>query len=113
MANLLTAVPSQPPPRPAGAANRLVWFADLFMIALVSRPSTGTLRTTWVTPATLALAAASVLAALLVLIALVAGAGSWPALLVVIGTPLSVAFGFGAGAVVAVGVDQRRQRRRN
>jgi hypothetical protein len=108
MSNRLTAVPSLPPPPLAGTALRVVRLADAFMVAMISRPASGSLRWTWVTPATLLLAAASVVAALIVLAALLAGIGQWPGALVFIGTIVCVAFGTGAASVVAVGIEQRR-----
>ena len=110
MANLLTAVPVQPPPPPRTAAKRLVPVADLFMAALLSRPATGSLATTWVTSATLLLAAAC-LAGMAALIAVLgANAGHWSGLVTVLGMIACVAFGAGAISVLIVGVDQRRSR---
>src|SRR5437867_4686611 len=61
--NRLTAVPSGPAPELGGVARRVRPVADAFMVAMISRPPSGTLATTWVTPATLGLAAGSVVAA--------------------------------------------------
>jgi hypothetical protein len=58
MPNRATRVPEgSPPPLPAGPhIAAVVAIADAFMIAMVSRPVTGSLRNTWVTPATFWLA---------------------------------------------------------
>ncbi|HYL70236.1 MAG TPA: hypothetical protein VEY89_02920, partial [Candidatus Dormibacteraeota bacterium] len=76
----------------------------LFMILMLSRPSSGSLRQTWVTPATLGLAVAIVLVCLLA-----------AALLFAVGTAASIAAGvavllvaFGPASVAAVGCAQRR-----
>lgn len=111
MANLLTAVPGYTPPPPTGTARRLLPLADIFVGALVSRPRSGTLANTWVTPATMLLAAASVLAALVVMAGLLSGLGQWPGLLIGLGLLPCGGFGTGAFAVLAVGVDQRRRHR--
>jgi hypothetical protein len=107
VANVFTAVPGHRPPPPTGAAKLVLPIADLFVKSLVSEPATGTLATAWVTPATLALSAAAVIAALVVLTALVIG--HWPALIVVLGALLCLGFAGGAGSVVAVGTGQRRR----
>ena len=109
MANVFTAVPGHRPPPPVGAAKRLLPIADIFVRSLVSRPATGTLATTWVTPATLGLSAAGVVASLLVVAALVVG--QWPGPLVVVVSVLALCFGLGAGSAVVVGVGQRRRTR--
>jgi hypothetical protein len=68
MANRLTQIPARPVPQLPGAVRVLIPLADLFMIAMVSRPSTGSLRNTWVTPATRWL---TIVAALLALVAVI------------------------------------------
>ena len=81
--------------------------ADLFMLAMVSRPSTGSLRNTWVTPATLLLscmAAAGALAVLAVCAAALIGGGGW----VLVGwMALCLALAAGAASVGLVGLAQR------
>jgi hypothetical protein len=52
MPNGLTRVPESPPP-PLDDFTRIVRVADLAMKLFYSTPKSGTLRTTWVTPATL------------------------------------------------------------
>lgn len=111
MANVFTEVPPQPPPPLRGAAKQLLPFADLFMRSLWSRPATGSLAKTWVTPATLLLAMASCAGVVFVLIALVAGAVQWPSGISAIVAAGCTAFGVGAASVVVVGLDQRRKSR--
>jgi hypothetical protein len=57
-------------PRLPGPVQLLFPVADAFMIAMVSRPATGSLRTTWVTPATRWLSAAAALIALVAVVTL-------------------------------------------
>jgi hypothetical protein len=52
MPNGLTRVPESPPP-PLDSLTWIVRVADLAMRLFYSTPRSGTLRTTWVTPATL------------------------------------------------------------
>lgn len=111
MANLLTAVPADPPPAPRGAARRLLPVADLFMVVLLSRPPAGTLAATWVTRATLLLAAGCVVAPIVLVSALVAGLGRWPAALVALAVAGSAALAAGAVSVLTVGLDQRSHQR--
>jgi hypothetical protein len=86
--------------------------ADLFMLAMVSRPATGSLRTTWVTPATfqlgLAVGVASLALAFFALFRGLGGAG----LLVSAGGVLLLVLGIGAGSVAIVGAAQRRALKR-
>lgn len=97
------------PDLPAGARLALQ-AADLFMVLMVSRPATGSLRSTWVTPATLQLTIAVALVGLPL--------GAWLALSRVAGGPvLSVLLGIvvillaaGALSVAIVGIAQRLSR---
>lgn len=71
MSNRLTRVPELPPP----SLNNFTWIvrvADFAMKSLLSTPESGTLRTTWVTPATLGISYLAVMgcAAVIVLGAL-------------------------------------------
>ena len=109
MANVFTAVPPQAPPPLSGPARAVLPLADLFMIAMWSRPATGSLDKTWVTPATLALAAGCVAGVVVVLVALVAGAVHWPSAIGAIVAVGCTALGVGAASVLTVGVDQRRR----
>ena len=108
MAGILTSVPAEPPPRPRGAARRLVPIADLFMVVMLSRPPSGSLATTWVTRATTLLASLCLAAAAGLVAVLLAGVTHWPSALVAVALAGSIAFGAGAAAVIAVGAGQRR-----
>jgi ABC-type glucose/galactose transport system permease subunit len=80
------------------------------MWAMLSRPSSGSLRVTWVTPATLVLGAAAAAGAIAVCVicaVALAGGGGWPA---VVGVVVGCAIGAGAAAVGLVGLAQRRGR---
>lgn len=104
MPNRLTRVPLRPAPPLPPAVGLLLPLADAFMIAMLSRPASGSLRATWVTPATYWL---SVLTA----IGAVAGALSvrpGPAWLAALVVALFAAVAAGAGSVALVGLAQRR-----
>ena len=110
MANRLTTTPGRPVPALGRLATLLLPFADAFLFVTWSRPQSGSLRSTWLTPATIALAVAVcpllVTAAVLLLRVHPAGAG-------VVQLTASVLCGLGAlgaAAVAIVGFDQRRDR---
>jgi hypothetical protein len=110
MPNRWTRVPAGPPPAPPRWAAALLPLADLFMWAMVSRPQSGSLRATWVTPATfflsgLAAAAAAILLA--VCAAASARGGGWAPLA---GIAVCAALAAGSAAVGLVGLAQRRHR---
>ena len=94
------------PPLPRWASP-LVVVADGFMIAMASRPATGSLRRTWVTPATrrmaLALAMIGALVVALTILGVVAVRGpAWA------GVALVAVLAAGALAVAVVGAMQQR-----
>jgi len=103
MPNVFTRVPDRPVPPLPGWAAALLPVADLFMVLMVSRPPTGTLRTTWVTPGTLQLTT------VLALVGLVVGGLLLPrfGLSALLGV-LLIAFALGCGSVALVGLAQRR-----
>ncbi|HXA28722.1 MAG TPA: hypothetical protein VN193_08235 [Candidatus Angelobacter sp.] len=105
MPNRFTAVPSRPvPPLPA-AGRALLPLADGFMLVMLSRPQSGSLRDTWVTPATLWMCAAlAVVGAAAGALALTAG-GTTPWLIAGI---VAIALAAGGAAVATVGAMQRR-----
>jgi hypothetical protein len=82
--------------------------ADMFMALMLSRPGGLSLRTSWVTPATLWLASLFAPAALIVAVLLLIG-GGWLSL---VASVVLVAIAVGSAAVVAVGTAQRRTPRR-
>lgn len=107
MPNRWTRVPSRPVPALPPAARALIPVADLFMLAMVSRPASGSLRNTWVTAGTLEL---SLVVAILSLptgfFLALTGLASRNALL--LGLALAVVLlAAGAGAVAVVGITQR------
>jgi hypothetical protein len=113
MTNRLTRVPHGPVPALPAPVRLILPLADLFMLAMLSRPSTGSLRNTWVTPATLymciAVALAAVpLGALLILSGVAGGARTVLALGIVV-----LLFAAGAGSVAIVGASQRVSRPRS
>ena len=109
MPNRLTRVPPEPVPDLPGWCAPVVRVADLFMVLLLSRPATGSLRNTWVTPATLGLGLATGLGSILCL-ALVSGSlsGGWR-VAAVVGLAL---FAVGSLCVATVGLVQRFAERR-
>jgi hypothetical protein len=104
MPNRFTAVPARPVPELRPRLGPVVSIADAFMAATYSRPNGLSLRTSWVTPAPLYLAASSAFAALILAVLLVAHGGV-PS---VIGAVVLVLGAVGSAAVVLVGAAQRR-----
>jgi hypothetical protein len=78
--------------------------ADLFMILLLSRPATGSLRNTWVTPATLVLSLATGTASIVCLVPAAAGLGGPLRVVAMLALAL---FAVGSLCVAVVGVAQR------
>ena len=107
MPNRLTRVPDRPvPPLPA-AGRALLPLADLMMVVMLSRPASGSLRTTWVTPATVWLAVpTAVLGAAASLIVIAGGGGS--GLLALAGGLLLLGLAAGSAAIVVVSLLQHR-----
>jgi len=102
-----TRVPKDAPPLDAWQL-RLLPVADRFMALMWSRPGGLSLRTTWVTPATIGLGLA-VVAALgfpgLGVLAYGIGSGQ---LLLALGGLIAAALGAGGGTVALYGIRQRR-----
>lgn len=102
-----TRVPKDVPPIDAWQL-RLLPLADRFMALMWSRPGGLSLRTTWVTPATLWLAVAVVLVAGLPgLAAIVYGIANGQVLLA-LGGVIAAALGTGASVVAVYGIRQYR-----
>ncbi len=99
MPNRLTRTPRDAVPSLPGPVRRLVPLADLFMIAMLSRPATGSLRTTWVTPATRWLSVAAALIALVAVVT-VRPAQVWLAVVEVVALAAVIA-GSAATALIA------------
>lgn len=100
---MFTRVPDRPVPPLPRWASAVLPLADLFMVLLVSRPPTGTLGTTWVTPSTLWLSAA-------LLVLGVAGGGLLlpRSGLETLAGAAAVLLGLGCGSIALVGLAQRR-----
>jgi hypothetical protein len=106
--NLLTRVPAEPVPPLPGWCAAVVPAADVFMALLLSRPATGSLRNTWVTPATIVLSAATGLISILCLALAIADlSGGWRVAV----TLVLALFAAGNLCVAAVGLTQRFARR--
>ena len=101
-----TRVPKDPPPVDQ-LQLRLLPVADLFMALMLSRPGGLSLRTIWVTPATIWLALASCalvgMASLAAIQLAVTGHGILPA----VGGVLGLAAAAGTGIVALYGIRQR------
>jgi hypothetical protein len=102
-----TRVPKDAPPLDTWQL-RLLPLADLFMGLMWSRPGGLSLRTTWVTPATLGLAVAVVLVIGLPGLGAIAYGIANRQLLALLGGLVAVALGAGAAAVALYGIRQRR-----
>src|ERR1700693_3985569 len=107
MPNLFTRVPDTPvPPLPA-PMRVCIFLADAFMIAMISRPKTGSLSNTWVTPSSLGLAAGALIGGVasgaFSLVHAAADGSLWWAVAGI----ASLAFALGAGSLLAVAVAQR------
>ncbi len=108
MPNRFTRIPDGPVPPLPRLGRILLPLADAFMLLMLSRPASGSLRATWVTPATLGLGVVvALLAAPLAVIAFLSAAvdGSTEALLLAIAATLLAT---GSGSVAVVGWLQYR-----
>ena len=101
-----TRVPKDAPPLDTWQL-RLLPLADLFMGLMWSRPGGLSLRTTWVTPATLALAAAVVPFAGFGGLGGIAYGVANRQLLLVLGGLIALVLGIGAATVALYGIRQR------
>lgn len=107
MANRLTRVPDRRVPAMPGWARAAVPVADLFMLLMLSRPRSGSLSRTWVTPATLEMGVAVAVLWMLCVALVVAGLIHTGVAVLGIGTVLLL-LAIGAGAVAMVGLAQHR-----
>jgi hypothetical protein len=107
LSNRLTRVPEGPVPPLPLLVQAFISPADLFMLAMISRPASGSLRSTWVTPATFQLGlAVGIVSLALAFFALDRGF-SGAGVLAIAGGVLLLGLGFGAGSVAIVGAAQR------
>jgi hypothetical protein len=102
--NRMTRVPERDVPALPRAGRLALPVADAFMLAMLSRPGSGSLRTTWVTPATLWLCAATLAVGLPLGILAVIGHGT---VLRVLAGAVLLLVALGALAVLLVGALQR------
>jgi len=109
MPNRWTRVPNRPVPPLPQLGRLLLPLADLFMILLLSRPQSGSLRTTWVTPATLALCVATVVVGVLLVVAIVWRTGGGSGLAALVEGCVVVALTAGSACVAVIGILQRQQ----
>lgn len=107
---LWTRVPKEAPPIDEWQL-RLLPVADRFMALMWSRPGGLSLRTTWVTPATIGLAAAVTVALGLPGLGAIGYGIANRQILLTLGGLLAAGLGAGAAAVAVYGVRQRRLRR--
>jgi hypothetical protein len=110
MPNRFTRVPTGPVPSLPPAGRALLPLADAFMVLMLSRPASGSLRQTWVTPATLWLCVAVVVVGvpLAVVVGLVGALGEWAFAWRVVAVLVIIGLVVGSGAVAVVGALQRR-----
>lgn len=106
--NIFTRVPAEPVPHLPVWCAAVVPVADLFMILMLSRPATGSLRNTWVTPATLVLSVVTGTASIVCLALAVAGLSGGLRVAVTLALAL---FAAGSLCVAAIGLAQRFAKR--
>jgi hypothetical protein len=110
MPNRFTRVPDAPVPPPSPLGSAVLPVADFFMVAMFSKPSSGTLRTTWVTPSTYWLTIGTCIGALAIAVLLLSGVIGQITTISLVGVVICLLFALGAGSVALVGGDQRRSR---
>jgi hypothetical protein len=107
MPNRLTRVPGSPPPS-LNNFGPVVGLADLAMKCLFSTPASGSLETTWVTPATLwtsyLASVALIVLAVLCATQLSVDLGTWAVVLIAVASSV---LAVGCAAIAAVGTLQR------
>ena len=108
MPNRFTRVPDAPVPPPSALGSAALPVADWFMVAMFSRPPSGTLRTTWVTPSTYWMTLGTCIGALLLAGLLLSGAIGQITTISLVGVAICLLFAVGAGSVAIVGWGQRR-----
>jgi hypothetical protein len=108
MPNRFTRIPDAPVPPPGPLGSAVLPVADFFMLAMFSRPATGSLRTTWVTPSTYWMTVVVSIGALVIGVLLLSGLIGAVTSLSLIGVVVCLFFVIGAGAVALIGREQRR-----
>ena len=107
MPNRLTRTPDRPVPPLPPVGRVLLPLADLVMILLASRPRSGSLATTWVTPATMGLCVVTTLGCILLAALLLHDAGGEHVLARQGALLLLGALALGSACIAGVGVAQR------
>jgi hypothetical protein len=110
MPNLFTKVPDAPVPAPSPLGSAVLPVADLFMVAMFSKPQSGTLRTTWVTPSTYWMTVGTCVGALVIAGLLLSGVIGEITTISIVGVVICLLFAVGSGSVAVVGWGQRRSR---
>jgi hypothetical protein len=105
--NLLTQVPDRPVPVLPWPGRLLLPIADLFMVLMISRPPSGSLRTTWVTPATLGLSMATAVVGVLLDVAVLGGGTGDITIASLLGATVLTVLAIGSASVAAIGILQR------
>ncbi len=108
MPNALTRVPDAAAPPLGALASAVLPVADFFMLAMFSKPPSGTLRTTWVTPSTYWMTLATFVGAMVIAALLISGVIGSLTTMSIVGMVICLLFAVGAGSVAIVGADQRR-----
>jgi hypothetical protein len=108
MPNAFTRVPDAAVPPPGRFGSAVIPVADVFMVAMFSKPPSGTLRTTWVTPSTYWMTLATFLGAVVIAGLLLSGVIGGVTTISLVGVLVCLLFAVGAGSVALVGGAQRR-----
>jgi hypothetical protein len=108
MPNRFTRVPDSPAPPLGPLGSTVLPVADFFMLAMFSKPPSGTLRTTWVTPSTYWLTIGTCIGALMIAGLLLSGVIGPITTISIVGVVICLFFAVGAGSVALVGGGQRR-----
>jgi hypothetical protein len=106
--NRFTQVPDAPVPPPGRLEAVVLPVADAFMLAMFSKPPSGTLRTTWVTPSTFWMSITSCAGAVVIAVLLLSGVIGQLTTISIIGSILCIVFAIGSGSVAIVGAAQHR-----
>src|ERR1700729_4362376 len=103
MSNVFTRVPDRPVPPASGFGSVIIPVADAFMLAMFSKPPSGTLRTTWVTPSTYWMTIGTSLGALVIAVLLLSGVIGRITTISIVGVVVCLLFAIGAGSVALIG----------
>jgi hypothetical protein len=110
MPNRFTKIPDSPVPAPGPLGSAVLPVADFFMLAMFSKPPSGTLRTTWVTPSTYWMTIGTCVGALVIAVLLLSGVIGRITTISIVGVVVCLLFAIGAGSVAVIGGGQRHSR---